>query len=176
MGFKMDETLITPEVKSQVTVVVKRLKAYLNSSNLLVNKKLLLITSIYLLVLILWHWGLQPNLGMVFFVAGGLLGIYFLDLADALFALSPSPFKNVLFQVIFVPFTLFVLTSSGSLFGTGLVLSIFLSMIYSQWLTYRQNGNLNSWFGVIKREILVKNQQIYLWVISGLFIILSLLF
>lgn len=172
----MDETLTTSQAKSQLTLVFERLKAYLTSSNLLADKKLLIITLTYFLFLIFWHWGLQPSLGIIFFLAGGLAGIYFLDLADALFALSPSPFKNVLFQSIFVPFTLFVLTSSGSLFGAGLVLSIFLGMIYSQWLTYRQNGNLNSWFGVIKREILVKNQQIYLWVMSGLFIFLSLLF
>ncbi len=172
----MGETLTTPQAKNQVSVITERLKAYLTLSNFFFKKRLLLITLIYLLVLTFWHWGLKPNLGILFFLAGGFLGIYFLDLADALFALSPSPFKNVLFQAIFVPFTLFVLTSSGSLFGAGLVLSIFLSMIYSQWLTYRQNGNLNSWFGVIKREILVKNQQIYLWVMSGLFIFLSLLF
>ena len=172
----MDETLTTPEAKSQFAVILERLKAYLSLSNFFSKKKLLLITLIYLLVLIFWHWGLQPSLGIIFFLAGGLVGIHFLDFADALFALSPSPFKNVLFQSIFVPFTLFVLTSSGSLFGAGLVLSIFLSMIYSQWLTSRQNGNLNSWFGVIKREIIVKNQQIYLWVMSGLFIFLSLLF
>ncbi len=119
-----------------------------------------------------------------FFLAGGLLGVIFLDLIEAVFKLSPmtdpesqnSAFKNVLVQVVLVPFSLFVMTSSGSLFGVGLILSLFLSMLYRQRLEFRATGNLNSWFWVIKTEITPKNQQIYLMVMAGIFVFLSFLF
>lgn len=154
----------------------------------------LLITVIYLIFLIIFHWGLKLKLEILLFLAGGILGVYFLDLAELLFKISPlgvnlqaepsgrgprgepSPFKNVLFQTIFVPFSLFVLTSSGSLFGAGLVLSIFLAMLLKQWQELRLEGNINNWFWIVKKDFPLKTQQLYFAVMSGIFIFLSLLF
>lgn len=160
------------------------LKTFWQTNKLGVNRQLLIITLIYLVLLTVFHWGWQPTWEIPFFLAGGLLGIIFLDLAEAIFKISPltttegqhSPFKNVLLQAVFVPFMLFVITSSGSFFGVGLVLSIFLSMLYRQRLELKEVGNLNSWFGVIKIEITPKNQQIYLVIMVGIFAFLSLLF
>jgi len=41
-------------------------------------------------------------------------------------------FHNVLFQAIFIPFSFLVLTSSGSLLGTGMVMAIQLSLLLDQ--------------------------------------------
>lgn len=136
----------------------------------------LLITVFYLIFLIIFHWGFKVKPEILLFLAGGILGVYFLDLADVLFKISPSPFKNVLFQAIFVPFSLFVLTSSGSLFGAGLVLSISLGMLFSQWQEFALSGNINNWFSLIKKKFSPANQQVYFVAMLGIFVVLSLLF
>lgn len=146
---------------------------------------LLIITIAYLLCLTLFHWGGKIDLGILFFLAGGVLGIYFLDLADLLFKISPfrpslqgepSPFRNVVFQSALAILSLFVLTSSGSVFGTGLVLTMFLRILLDQREELGQNGNLQNWFAVIKTEILPSTQKIYFAVMVGIFIFLSFLF
>jgi hypothetical protein len=137
---------------------------------------LLIITVSYLLFLTILRWKTNLDWRILFFLGGGILGVYFLDLADILFKISPSPFKNVLFQAIFVPFSLFVLTSSGSLFGAGLIFSIFLSMLFGQWQEFGKSGNISNWFWIVKVDFPPKTQQIYFAVMSGIFIFLSLLF
>ncbi|MBI4999543.1 hypothetical protein HZB97_02110 [Candidatus Gottesmanbacteria bacterium] len=131
------------------------------------------------------RWRLSPRLEILFFLGGGILGVYFLDLAEMVFKISPlgvnprgepSPFKNVLFQTIFVPFSLFVLTSSGSLFGAGLILSIFLAMLLGQWQELSRSGNINNWFWIVKSDFPPKTQQIYFAVMSGIFILFTLMF
>lgn len=151
-------------------------KIYLAISNLKVDRKVLALTLVYLVCLIFLHWRLKPALASFFLLAGGVLGVIFLDLADVLFKISPSPFRNVLFQTVFVPFSFFVLTSSGSLFGQGLVLSIFLSMLISQWRELSQTGNLYNWFAIIKRNVDQKTQKGYWMIMVGIFSFLSLLF
>lgn len=162
--------------KDMLSKMGENLKSFWQVNNLRNDKTLLVLTIIYLLVLTLLHWRLSPKLEILFFLAGGILGVYFLDLAEAIFKVSPSPFKNVLFQVIFVPFSLFILTSSGSLFGTGLVLSMFLSMLFQEGRELLAQGNINRWFWPIKREINLRTQQIYLLVMMVVFSLLSLLF
>lgn len=159
------------------------LKSFLVINNVKTDKKLFSVTFVYLLILIASRWKLQPKLEIIFFLAGGLLGVYFLDLAEAIFkfggadaSIDRPAFKNVLFQVAFVVLALFVVTSSGSLFGTGLVFAMYLGMLISQYQQLMATGNLNSWFWPIKTEIEFKNQRIYFLVVIGIFILLNLLF
>lgn len=154
----------------------ERLKSLLAEVKIKTNKKVLIISLIYLIFLSLFHWNFRPSLEILFFLAGGLLGVYFLDLADVLFKISPSPFKNILFQAIFVPFSLFVLTSSGSLFGIGLVLSIFGNMLFGQWQEFGRSGNIGSWFWIVKSDFNPRTQQIYFAVMVGIFIFFTLMF
>lgn len=162
--------------------------------NIKTDKKLFIATLIYLAILILMRWRLSPKLDIFFFLAGGILGVQFLELVETIFkdlsakkSLEPvlveqgnipgrSSVKNVLCQSVFVPLSLFVITSSGSLFGTGLVLSISFSMLYWQWQEYNTTGKIASWLWVIKTEIDQKTQQIYLAIMGVLFIFLSMLF
>ncbi len=130
----------------------------------------------YLLLLILFHWQLNFDWSILFFLGGGILGVYFLDLADLVFKIEPKPYRNVFFQTAFILMTLFIITSSGSLMGAGLVLSIYLNMILSQFKEIQEKGNLDEWFKLIKREVDIKTQKIYLGVISGAFLLLNLLF
>lgn len=140
------------------------------------KKKELVVTLIYLLIIVLLHWKFRPDLQSLFFLGGGVLGVYFLSLADLIFKISPSPYRNVFFQAAFAVMALFVLTSSGSLFGNGLVLAVYLSMIMDQTSELKGKGNLNGWFSLIKKEIKPAAQMTYFCVINIVFILLNLLF
>ena len=139
----------------------------------------------YLVFLTFLHWGIHPKLEIAFFWAGGLLGINFLDLAESIFKKTSvgaetqplhSPFKNVLFQIVFVPLAFFILTSSGSLFGAGLVFSMFLGMLIEEYQILMKNGNLGSWFWPVKITVENRTQTIYFLVMAGFLTFLSLLF
>jgi len=168
--------------------MVYALKNFLVTNNVKTDKNLLITTAVYLLILVILRWQLHPGLEIIFFLAGGLLGVYFLDLAEAIFKFntsnqpsdqptsSRSSFKNVLFQGAFVFLALFVITSSGSLFGAGMILAMYLGMLISQYHQLMATGNLNSWFWPIKTEITVANQKIYLGILAGFFLLLNLLF
>ena len=54
-------------------------------------------------------------------------------------------FHTANFQMIFVILSLLVVTSSGSLFGRGLVLAFLLHLIIDQLVDLREMGNLNNW-------------------------------
>ncbi len=91
---------------------------------------LFLIVSLgYLFGVGLLKWQIAPSVWALAYLGGGLLGVYFLDLAEVFFNLVPSPFRTIAFQALFVLVSFFVVTSSGSFLATGLVLSIYLTML-----------------------------------------------
>lgn len=55
-------------------------------------------------------------------------------------------FHRAYFQVIFLVLTFWVMTSSGSLLGKGLVLAFSLHLLVDQLDEYLRVKNLNSWF------------------------------
>lgn len=55
-------------------------------------------------------------------------------------------FHSANFQVIFLVLSFLVLTSSGSLFGEGLVLAFLLHLIVDQIVDLTSTGNLSNWF------------------------------
>jgi hypothetical protein len=73
-------------------------------------------------------------------------------------------FHSALFQVIFLIFTLYIFTSSGSLFGSGLVAGINLHLLKDEWQDYSENpAHLNDWlFWRIKRKVSFGEQKIFL--------------
>ncbi|MFZ5366107.1 MAG: hypothetical protein ACOZBZ_02340 [Patescibacteria group bacterium] len=84
-------------------------------------------------------------------------------------------FHSVLFQVILVILTFFVLTSSASLFGKGLVLGMLLHSLTDQGFEFVKNGEIENWFWQFRQKPAVNLQALYLAVIFLLFLILSLL-
>lgn len=108
---------------------------------------------LYLLLVVFLKWRLQPAPAILWFGIGAIVGIYFLDLAELFFKLSPSPFRSIVFQVLFILVSFFIITSSGSALAAGLVLSIFLTLIYWQIEEWRRLGNLTSWYTMIAGPI-----------------------
>jgi|GEM_PF-1316851 len=74
--------------------------------------------------------------------------------------------------------SVFIITSSGSIFGMGLVLGIFLRYILDLGFLYKQGSFIlkEKFFWQVKGEIDDKNQKIYLLLILFGFIFSSLLF
>jgi len=55
-------------------------------------------------------------------------------------------FHTAHFQLIFLVFAFFVITSSGSVFGRGIVLSFALHLLIDQVSELSEKGNIDSWF------------------------------
>jgi hypothetical protein len=123
----------------------------------------------YLLALALVKWGIHLSWGTLFFVIGGFLGIYLLDIAEVFFNLNPSPFRGVVFIVPFMAVSVFVITSSGSMLASGLVLS--LSLTLALWIIGEWNiqGNVSSWFRMVAGPVSIQIQR---WAMIGYIVLL----
>jgi len=86
-------------------------------------------------------------------------------------------FHSALFQVIFLIFTFYIFTSSGSLFGSGLVAGMNLHLLKDEWEDYfKKPDHLNNWiFWQIKKEISLQEQKIFLILVLLIFVGLSFL-
>lgn len=72
-------------------------------------------------------------------------------------------FHTATFQLIFWVLTFFVITSSGSLLGRGLVLSFSLHLIIDQVVDFSSMGSLSNWFGNFPIQIEGRRQKTYWW-------------
>ncbi|MDP1722200.1 MAG: hypothetical protein Q8L37_03245 [Candidatus Gottesmanbacteria bacterium] len=110
------------------------------------------------------------------YFGGAILGVYFLDGAEVFFALTPSPFRSVLFMAGYAVVSFFVVTSSGSFLGAGLVLSLYLSLLLWQIGELQLTGNLNSWYGMVAGVPSISQQRWVLVVLVIIFILETYLF
>jgi len=87
-------------------------------------------------------------------------------------------FHNVLFQAIFLPFAFLVLTSSGSLMGAGMVMSILLSLLLDQVnLILRNEDQLFSekYFWPVSFPLSLSLKKTWVFLMAIAFILLNLL-
>ncbi len=84
-------------------------------------------------------------------------------------------FRSALFQVIWVVLAFFVLTSTSSVFGKTLVMAIGLYLLLKEWEAMLDKKEINWLFWQVKRVIAPKEQKIFLWGMTGIFAVLSLL-
>jgi hypothetical protein len=130
----------------------------------------------YFVLVSLFKWNMHPTIGTALFFVGGLIGVFFLDIAEVFFDLNPSPFRSVVFAAAFVAVSLFIVTSSGSMVASGLVLSLYLSLILWQVGEWKIHGHLNSWYRMINGSVKPETQK---WLLVGfvaLFFIETFLF
>lgn len=69
---------------------------------------------------------------------------------------------TVMFQVIFLFLSFLVMTSSGSLFGRGLVLAFLLHLLVDEILDLKETGNMTHWFKNIPIQLDQMQLNIYL--------------
>jgi hypothetical protein len=130
----------------------------------------------YLVIVGLFKWHMPPPLGAIWFLVGGVVGVYLLDAAEVFFALNPSPFRSIVFVGAFVVVSLFVSTSSGSLLAQGLVFSFYLTLILWQVGQWQFSGNLDDWYRMIRGPVTKTFEKWGLIIFSIIFIIETLLF
>jgi hypothetical protein len=130
----------------------------------------------YLIIVGVLRWLTAPSLDALWFFVGGAIGLFFLDAAEVFFALSPSPFRSVVFGALFAVVAFFVVTSSTGTIGSGLVLSVYLQMLLWQIGEYRLHGNINSWFRMVADPVPPATQRTILGIAAILFLIESYLF
>lgn len=83
--------------------------------------------------------------------------------------------RGVLFQAILVILAFFTLTSISSVFGKTLVMAIGLKLLLEEWEDFLEKKDYLWAFWQIKREVSFKEQKVFLYLMTGIFGILSLL-
>lgn len=121
-------------------------------------------------------WKIAWPPGAFLYFGGAVLGVYFLDAAEVFFALTPSPFRSIIFMAAYAVVSFFVVTSSGSMLGAGLVLSLYLSLLLWQVGELQIKGNLNSWYGMVAGVPTADQQKWILIVLVCIFLIETYLF
>lgn len=121
-------------------------------------------------------WFIHPPIGALWFIAGGAIGVYLLDAAEVFFAITPSPFRSIVFAVGFVILSLFVVTSANSMLAAGLVLSLYVTMLLWQVGEWQIAGNLNTWYRMIDGSVSVPLQKWGMIIFAALFVVETLLF
>jgi len=86
-------------------------------------------------------------------------------------------FRSALFGAAWVILAFFAVTSSASYFGKGVVMAVGLYLLAEQWdWQLRNPAKLNSQlFWQVKRVVSQEEQKYYLWLMTGLFAVLTLL-
>lgn len=108
------------------------------------------------------------------------MGTEFLPLTESIFQhdlkLSRPVFHTFVFQVILVVLGFYVLSSSGSFFGAGLVMVMYLQMIKDQIMELKINNFLSDgWFLYLRKEAFpIPVLRNYLIILIILFIVLTL--
>lgn len=89
--------------------------------------------------------------------------------------LTKLALKSVLFQVAWVVLAFFILTSTAGIFGKTLVMAIGLHLLLTEWEDFMDKKDMGWLFWQIKRTLGIKEQKYYLYLMTGIFIILSLM-
>lgn len=146
--------------------------------NIIKRKPLLFIitSAAYVTVVSLLKWGIHPTLDSAWFMIGGFIGIYFLDVAEDFFALHSSPFRSVLFMGVYAIVSFFITTSSSIALARGLVLSLYLQLLLWQVGEWRLTGSDASWYKLVADAVPKRTQEWLLFGFIVLFIVETYLF
>lgn len=84
--------------------------------------------------------------------------------AETRYERSTQIFHTVQFQLIFLVLSFLVVTSSGSYFGTGIVLAFFLHLLVDQLVDFFEIGSLDIWFRKLPFK-LDQEKSLFYWLI-----------
>lgn len=82
---------------------------------------------------------------------------------------------SVYFQIIFAILTFWVLTSSGSLLGRGIVIAFFLHLLIDQYKDYQNQGSVDRWFKNFQ-DIFNQTGKIYYLIVATLLLLVFAFF
>jgi hypothetical protein len=130
----------------------------------------------YLVVVGLCKWFIHPSLDTVWFILGGVVGVYLLDAAEVFVGVTPSPFRSIVFAGGFVIVSLFIVTSANAMLADGLVLTLYLTMLLWQIGEWQITGNLHAWYRMIAGPVSVTVERWGMIIFAVLFVVETLLF
>jgi len=79
------------------------------------------------------------------------------------------------FQIVLIFLTFYILTSSGSLFGRGIVYGFSLALLADEMLIYVKNRNLDSWFRDAPVKMDSQKTEVFLYVNGLAFLIFTIM-
>jgi hypothetical protein len=130
----------------------------------------------YLILVGFLKWFIHPPIDVLWFILGGAIGVYLLDAAEVFFAITPSPFRSIVFAGAFVILSLFVVTSANSILADGLVLTLYVTMLLWQLGEWQITGNLNAWYRMVAGPVAPALQRWGMIIFATFFIVETLLF
>jgi hypothetical protein len=131
---------------------------------------------VYIILILIFKWGIKPNFNAVFFALGSVTGLFILDISEALFNIEPSPFRSVIFYVGFILVSLFVTSSSGNPLVSGMVLLMYINMIVILAGEFKSKGNIDSFFRSLNLNMTILVQKITVIMFTFIFLIESIIF
>lgn len=84
-------------------------------------------------------------------------------------------FRSALFQAGWTVLAFFTLTSTNVIFGKTMVMAVGLHLLLDEWEAILSGRGISWIFWQIKREVGVREQKTFVWAMTGIFCILSLL-
>lgn len=130
----------------------------------------------YILILGVLKWRLSPNITTVYYLIGGLFGVYFTDFADVIFDVKPSPFRSIIFLALYWVVSFFVVTSSGNMFAIGLVLSLYFTLLLLMAEEWQVSRQLNAWYTLVKSPPSPRIQLLVILATALLLVVETLIF
>lgn len=85
-------------------------------------------------------------------------------------------FHTAFFQILFLIFSFFIISSSGSLFGTGLVLAFSLHLALDQTKDFFELGHINNWFQNLNLKLDHKDSSFYIFIYVLFIFLISFIF
>ncbi len=107
------------------------------------------------------HWRLHPDLQIILYFLGSVIGLHLLEALDSVFKSETSAFRNILVQAVLWVLAFFTLTSSTSLIGKGVVLFLNLRLFDMQINDWKKTKALTTWFAQAGLATDQLSQQIY---------------
>lgn len=83
-------------------------------------------------------------------------------------------FHTILFQLIFLVLTFWMVTSSGSIFGKGLALSFAMHLVVDEIVDLTETGNLDNWLKLSPIKLDLTQSKTYWVVMLGLVLLMGL--
>lgn len=144
-------------------------KEYLKYFSLL-PIRLYVFAFILLAISIAIKWKLKVDITVLFYCVGAIIGLHLFDSVERYISqtsdslISASPLRNIVVQWGLLIITFFVLTSSQSILGKGVILFLNVRLVYMQQMLAREH-TLVSWFQQAKIEISHENEKLYGWLL-----------
>ena len=132
-------------------------------------------TVMYTLVISLVKWRLQFDFNILFFLGGSVIGLFLLDTIEVFFGGKQSVFRTVFFEGTLSVVGFFVITSSGSLVGSGVMLAFFLRFVLEQMTEFQATG-IGHWITTSNIATSRLREEILVIVTATIFVLLTLLF